>query len=68
NQRQEQTFIPAIPQNNIFLNETNYTKIKPIGITARYIKTKIYCNKKIADGKPGAGEKAWLFIDEIEVK
>jgi hexosaminidase len=67
-QRQEQTFIPAIPQNNIFLNETNYSKIKPTGITARYIKTKIYCNKKIPDNKAGAGEKAWLFIDEIEVK
>lgn len=68
NQRQEQTFIPAIPQNNIYLAETNYSKIKPIGITARYIKAKIYCNKKIPEGKAGAGEKAWLFVDEIEVK
>jgi hexosaminidase len=67
-QRQEWSFIPAIPQNELFLTETNAAKIKVVGVTARYIKVMIHCKKSIAAGKPGAGEKAWLFVDEIEVR
>jgi hexosaminidase len=67
-QRQDWSYIPAIPQNESFLNEQNSTAIKIVGVTARFIKIKINCIKKIADGKPGAGDKAWLFVDEIEVR
>ncbi|HMU46040.1 MAG TPA: family 20 glycosylhydrolase [Chitinophagaceae bacterium] len=34
---------------------------------ARYIKIRISNYGTIPDGSPGAGNKAWLFIDEIEV-
>ena len=27
-----------------------------------------YYLSKIESGKPGAGENAWLFVDEIEIK
>ncbi|MES2776192.1 MAG: family 20 glycosylhydrolase [Bacteroidota bacterium] len=37
------------------------------GITGRYVKVKISNFGKIGDGKPGAGNAAWLFVDEIEV-
>ncbi|MEY2829502.1 MAG: hypothetical protein RIQ33_1360 [Bacteroidota bacterium] len=67
-QRQEWSYIPAIPQNEIFLKEQNLNAIKITGVTARFIKIKINCIKKIADGMPGAGDKAWLFVDEIEVR
>lgn len=35
---------------------------------ARYIKVVAKNFGIIPDGKPGAGNKAWLFVDEIEVK
>ena len=35
--------------------------------TARYIKVVIKNFGIIPDGHPGAGHKAWLFVDEIEV-
>ena len=35
---------------------------------ARYLKIIAHCAPKIAEGRPGVGENAWLFIDEIEVK
>lgn len=35
---------------------------------ARYIKVVARNFGIIPDGKPGAGNKAWLFVDEIEVK
>jgi hexosaminidase len=67
-QRQEWSYIPAIPQNEIFLKEQNLNAIKITGVTARFIKIKINCIKKIAEGMPGAGDKAWLFVDEFEVR
>jgi hexosaminidase len=36
-------------------------------VSARYIKVFVQNFGKIPDGKPGAGEKAWLFLDEILV-
>ncbi|MEI2739694.1 MAG: hypothetical protein V9F01_13045 [Chitinophagaceae bacterium] len=36
--------------------------------SARYIKVVVKNYGTIPDGKPGAGNKAWLFVDEIEVK
>jgi hexosaminidase len=35
--------------------------------TARYIKVVAKNYGKIPDGKPGAGNMAWLFVDEIQV-
>ncbi len=35
---------------------------------ARYVKVKIENWGNIPAGNPGAGNKAWLFVDEIEVK
>ena len=37
-------------------------------VDARFIKVWIANEGKIADGNPGAGYVAWLFVDEIEVK
>ena len=34
----------------------------------RYIKVNAFNQGKIAEGNPGAGEPAWLFIDEIKVE
>ncbi len=36
-------------------------------VSARYIKMLVKNQGTIADGKPGAGNKAWLMVDEIEV-
>jgi hexosaminidase len=36
-------------------------------ISTRYIKVLVKNLGSIPDGKPGAGNKPWLFIDEIEV-
>ena len=36
-------------------------------VSARYIKVIVKNLGKIPDGRPGAGEKPWLFVDEIEV-
>ena len=33
----------------------------------RYVKVAVKNNGIIADGKAGAGSKAWLFCDEIEI-
>jgi hexosaminidase len=35
---------------------------------AKYVKVLARNNGTIADGKPGAGSKAWLFIDEISIE
>jgi hexosaminidase len=36
-------------------------------VKTRFIKVSIFNHGKIAEGNPGAGHGAWLFIDEIEV-
>lgn len=41
-------------------------EIPPTSI--QYIKVNAYNQGKIAEGNPGAGESAWLFIDEIKVE
>ncbi len=40
----------------------------PAGTSARYVRVKVTNNGVIADNLPGAGHKAWLFIDEIEIR
>jgi hexosaminidase len=37
-------------------------------LSTRYIKVVAKNNGTIAAGEPGAGNNAWLFVDEIEVK
>ncbi|WP_161888923.1 glycoside hydrolase family 20 protein [Pontibacter russatus] len=39
--------------------------IKPA--TARFVKVAIQNIQTVPDGKPGAGEKAWILLDEIQV-
>jgi hexosaminidase len=34
---------------------------------ARYVKVVVKNWGKIPDGNAGAGNKAWLFVDEIEI-
>lgn len=40
----------------------------PSGTSARFMRVSVKNNGVIADNLPGAGHKAWLFIDEIEVR
>ena len=40
--------------------------VKPI--TTRFIKVKVKNFGKIPDGMPGAGNEAWLYVDEIQVE
>ena len=37
-------------------------------VTARYVQIIVRPVMQIAEGKPGAGEQAWMFLDEIEVR
>lgn len=48
------------------------TPLKTVGVSfapqkARYVKVLIKNHGLIADGQAGAGHKAWLFVDELEV-
>ncbi len=36
-------------------------------VTTRYIKVRVKNQGKIPEGRPGAGNKPWLFVDEIEL-
>lgn len=36
-------------------------------VKTRFIKVSIFNHGKIAEGNPGAGHGAWLFVDEIEI-
>jgi hexosaminidase len=40
----------------------------PVNATTRYLKIKVTNYGNIPEGNPGTGNKAWLFIDEIEAK
>ncbi len=46
---------------------TGYIKVNLQNIKSRYIKLLIKNYGMIEEGNPGAGNKAWLFVDEIEV-
>ena len=43
-------------------------KVEMPTTSLRYIKVNAFNQGKIVAGNPGAGEKAWLFIDEIKVE
>lgn len=51
--------------NSGFLSGYINVSFKPV--TARYIKLIAKNYGKIPEGKPGAGNPAWLFVDEIQV-
>lgn len=55
----------AVSNPTIANNEAICEFLQPIN--ARFIKVHINNAGIIPDGKPGAGSKAWLFVDEIEV-
>jgi hexosaminidase len=69
------------PDNNIytemgitdvlrFNDSTNRNGIMTVqqkSVAARYLKIKLGNYGVIPDGNPGAGQKPWLFVDEIEV-
>ena len=46
-------------------NGTMTVKVSPT--TARFIRVAVKNYGTIPEGKPGAGNKGWLFVDEIEV-
>jgi hexosaminidase len=51
---------PMVSKGNFILN------FSPV--TARYVQIIVRPVMQIAEGKPGAGEQAWMFLDEIEVR
>lgn len=55
----------AVSNPAIANNEAICELLQPVNV--RYIKVHITNTGIIPDGKPGAGSKAWLFVDEIEV-
>jgi hexosaminidase len=56
------------PVNNTWINERKITVALPSNTNARFIKVVATNLGTIPEGKPGAGRKAWLFVDEIEVE
>jgi hexosaminidase len=50
------------------INSNGIVKVKIPTTSIRYIKVNAYNQGKILEGNPGAGEPAWLFIDEIKVE
>jgi hexosaminidase len=63
------------PENKVETVETSSNGVSKIWfsashtpVTTRYIKVIAKNFGTIPVGKPGAGEKAWLFVDEIEVE
>ena len=56
------------PVANKWINERKITVALPSNTNARFIKVVATNLGTIPEGKPGAGRKAWLFVDEIEVE
>ena len=59
-----QTTLKDFPDGNIIENGYSFSSLKGKG---RYIKLVIKNFGIIPEGKPGAGKRAWLFLDEIGV-
>ena len=54
----------------IQFNETKTNGVMTVqqkSVAARYLKIKLGNYGSIPEGSPGSGNKAWLFVDEIEV-
>ena len=54
-------------QFNDATNRNAVMTVQQKSVAARYIKIKLGNYASIPDGNPGAGNKPWLFIDEIEI-
>ena len=57
-------------KTSTFSSTQNTNGIMKIGLNnvrGRYIRVLVKNNGTIAEGKPGAGNNAWLFVDEIEI-
>jgi hexosaminidase len=50
------------------LDENNLIHSNPINTEARFIKVILENQGVIPEGNPGAGNKAWLFVDEILIR
>ncbi len=61
------TFLPINSEVNLTGTKNLEYKINKAAST-RFIKVVAENNGQIAAGEPGAGFKAWLFVDEVEVK
>ena len=48
-------------------NQNGIMTVQQKSVAARYIKIKLGNYGTISESNPGAGNKAWLFVDEIEV-
>lgn len=67
--------IPVIPADPIKRRSTAMARVQGRNLfhvdqatTARYIRLKVLHSGPIPAGDPGAGDPAWLFLDEIEVR
>ena len=63
----EKTILNNVPQKNSEIILKDF-KAEFKNQKARYIKVKAISIKKCPPWHPGAGQNAWLFIDEIEVE
>jgi hexosaminidase len=61
------SLIRTIPQEQIVKQKGVLEEILPI-TKAKYLKVIVKNFGTIPDGKPGSGNAAWLFIDEISVE
>jgi hexosaminidase len=55
---------------NTFIKQKNQNGIMTIKCSpsnTRYVKVLVKNYGSIPEGKPGAGNNAWLFLDEIEI-
>ena len=60
------TVAKALPENGIWKDEHSISLNFSVQ-SAKYIKVIAHNYGKIADGKAGSGNNAWLFVDEIKV-
>lgn len=67
NDGQNFEIIQVVKSEEIFKNKGRIKIEFPIK-KAKYLKVLARNNGTIADGKPGAGSKAWLFVDEISIE
>jgi len=56
----------ALPENGAWKDE-HKIEINFTAQSVQFIKVIVHNYGKIPDGKAGAGNNAWLFVDEIEV-
>ncbi|MEZ4738559.1 MAG: hypothetical protein R2818_04180 [Flavobacteriales bacterium] len=67
--------IPVIPADPIKRRSTAMARVQGRNVyavekptQARYVRLEVLHSGPIPAGDPGAGDPAWLFLDEIEVR